>query len=164
MNFHEVMDRVYEFEGNASMPDGACSAFTQLRIQLHLLHCSRCAGEIKRLETARRLMTGSFFPPAAPELEDRIMRSISLEEPELYPDAFPEIAGVSFRIWVVTGLIILISLSTSFLGMDFSKVANHWGSSFLLPIGITIGAVVSAYGALFIGSHLKELSDRFNLH
>jgi hypothetical protein len=43
-------------------------------------------------------------------------------------------------------------------------VADHWGSSFLLPIGITIGAIVSAYGALFSGSHLKELSSRFNLH
>jgi hypothetical protein len=47
--------------------------------------------------------------------------------------------------------------------MDFGTVADHWGSSFLLPIGITVGAVVSAYGALFIGSHLKELSHRFNL-
>ncbi|GHV76259.1 hypothetical protein AGMMS49942_10800 [Spirochaetia bacterium] len=155
MNCQEVMDRVYEFEGNT-----APSFFTQLRIQLHLFHCSRCAGEIERLETARLFMQGSFFPPAPNGLEERIMRSISLEEPESYP----EIAGVSFRSWVVTGLIILISLSTSFLGMDFSKVAAHWGSSFLLPIGITIGAVVSAYGALFIGSHLKELSDRFNLH
>jgi hypothetical protein len=156
MNCHEVMDRVYEFEGNT-----APSFFTQLRIQLHILHCSQCAGEIEKLETARRLMTGSFFPPAPGGLEERIMRSINLEDPM---EEFPEIAGVSFRSWVVTGLIILISLSTSFLGMDFSKVAAHWGSSFLLPIGITIGAVISAYGALFIGSHLKELSDRFNLH
>jgi hypothetical protein len=150
------MDRVYEFEGNT-----APSFFTQLRIQLHLLHCSHCAGEIEKLETARRLMTGSFFPPAPKGLEERIMRSVSLEEPM---EEFPEIAGVSFRSWVVTGLIILVSLSTSFLGMDFIKVADHWGSSFLLPIGLTVGAVVSAYGALFIGSHLKEFSDRFNLH
>jgi hypothetical protein len=172
MNCQEVMDKVYEFEGNASLPEGACSVFTQLRIQLHLFHCSHCAGEIERLKSARYLMKESFFPPSPGELEERIMRSIGLEEPESYPEiafrengAFGENdAGVSFRSWVVTGLIILISLSTSFLGMDFIKVASHWGSSFLLPIGLTIGAVVSAYGALFIGSHLKELSDRFNLH
>jgi uncharacterized membrane protein YoaK (UPF0700 family) len=48
--------------------------------------------------------------------------------------------------------------------MDFIKVADNWCSSFLLPIGMTVGAIVSAYGALLIGSHLKELSDRFNLH
>ncbi|GHV79913.1 hypothetical protein AGMMS49944_17040 [Spirochaetia bacterium] len=162
MNCHEVMDRAYEFEGNTALP-----FLTHLRIQLHLLHCGHCAGEIERLERTRLLMTGSFFPTAPKGLEERIMRSISLEDQmeEFSEAAFMENgAGVSFRSWVVTGLIILISLSTSFLGMDFSKVADHWGSSFLLPIGITIGAVISAYGALFIGSHLKELSDRFNLH
>jgi hypothetical protein len=161
MNCHDVMDRVYEFDGNEPF-----SFFTQLRIQLHLLHCSRCAGEIERLETARGLMKGSFFPPAPGGLEERIMRSIGLEDQmeELSEAAFKvNGAGVSFRNWVVTGLVILVSLSTSFLGMDFTKVADHWGSSFLLPIGITVGAVVSAYGALFVGSHLKELSDRFNL-
>jgi hypothetical protein len=155
MNCEEVMNTAYEFEGNEPP-----SFFTRLRIQLHLLHCSHCAGEIARLETVRLLMRDSFFPSAPEGLEERIMRSIGLEEPEPYH----EIAGVSFRHWVVTGLIILVSLSTSFLGMEFSKVADHWGSSFLLPIGITIGVVVSAYGALFIGSHLKELSARFNLH
>ena len=156
MNCHEVIERAYEFEGNAALP-----LLTHLRIQLHLLHCVQCAGEIERLESARLLMTGSFFPPAPEGLEERIMRSVSLED---QMEEFPDATGVSFRNWVVTGLIILVSLSTSFLGMDFSKVADHWGSSFLLPIGITIGGVVSAYGALFIGSHLKELSDRFNLH
>ncbi|GHV33735.1 hypothetical protein AGMMS4952_25900 [Spirochaetia bacterium] len=159
MNCNEVMNTAYEFEGNEPP-----SIFTQLRIQLHLLHCSRCAGEIARLKSARNLMRESFFPAVPEGLEERIMRSIGLEEPETDHEWYPEIAGVSFRGWVVTGLIILVSLSTSFLGMDFSKVADHWGSSFLLPVGITIGGVVSAYGAIFIGSHLKELSHRFNLH
>jgi hypothetical protein len=35
--------------------------------------------------------------------------------------------------------------------------------SYLLPVGITIGIVLTSYGALFIGSHLKELSERFGL-
>ncbi|WP_010258071.1 peptidoglycan-binding protein [Treponema primitia] len=155
MNCNDVMDRVYEFEGNSSLP-----LFTRLRIWLHTLRCPRCAEKIEKLTAARSLMKENFFPPA-PGLEDRIMQSIALEELE---EEYPEIAGVSFRSWVVTGLVVLVSLSTSFLGMDFIKVADNWGSSFLLPIGITVGAIVSAYGALFIGSHLKELSDRFNLH
>ncbi|MFP3042562.1 peptidoglycan-binding protein [Treponema primitia] len=163
MNCNDVMDKVYEFEGNSSLP-----LFTRLQIWLHTLRCPCCAGnsvascaeKIEKLTAARSLMKENFFPPA-PGLEDRIMQSIALEELD---EEYPEIAGVSFRSWVVTGLVILVSLSTSFLGMDFIKVADNWGSSFLLPIGITVGAIVSAYGALFIGSHLKELSDRFNLH
>jgi hypothetical protein len=154
MDCNDVMDRIYEFDGNSSMP-----FFTRLHIWLHLLRCPGCKEKIEKLQTARSLMKESFFPPA-PGLEERIMQRIAREELE---EEYPEIAGVSFRSWVVTGLIILISLSTSFLGMDFIKVADNWGSSFLLPVGITVGAIVSAYGALFIGSHLKELSDRFNL-
>jgi hypothetical protein len=48
--------------------------------------------------------------------------------------------------------------------MDFINIADTQGSSFLLPVGITIGAVVTGYGAFFIGSHLKELSSRFRIH
>jgi hypothetical protein len=78
------------------------------------------------------------------------------EEEELSPE-------VPFGGWVITGLVVLFSLATSFMGMDFISVATAQGSSFLLPLGITIGLVVTGYGALFIGSHLKELSDRFRL-
>jgi hypothetical protein len=35
--------------------------------------------------------------------------------------------------------------------------------SFLLPVGITFGIVLTSYGALFIGSHLEEFSERFGL-
>jgi hypothetical protein len=71
---------------------------------------------------------------------------------------------VSFRGWVITGFIILISLAMSLFGMDFMRTIPGSAASFLLPIGITIGSIVTVYGALFIGSHLKELSDRFGLH
>jgi hypothetical protein len=72
--------------------------------------------------------------------------------------------GVSFRSWVIAGLIILVSLSSSFFNLDFVETVASYGSSFLLPVGLTIGIVVTGYGALFIGSHLKELSTRFRLH
>jgi hypothetical protein len=90
------------------------------------------------------------FPAPPAELEDRIMRSINAEE---QAGDYPEVAGFSFRSWVVTGLIVLLSLSSSF----FWEVAPP------LHIGITVGAIVTAYGAIFIGSHLKELTERFNL-
>jgi hypothetical protein len=47
--------------------------------------------------------------------------------------------------------------------MDFIHIAQEQGLSFLLPLGITVGVVLTCYGALFIGSHLKELSKHFNL-
>jgi hypothetical protein len=144
MNCRKTMDAIYEEWGTESPP-----FFTRLMVSFHLLHCSRCAAEIAELEKARALMRESL-PIPAESLEDRIMRSIDAEEQD---EAYPEVAGVSFRSWVITGFIVLLSLSSSFF----------WEGAHLLTIGITVGAIVTAYGAIFIGSHLKELTGRFNL-
>jgi hypothetical protein len=113
------------------------------------------------MELLHSVMINDFFPPA-PALEDIIMQKISAEI--IYYEAAQDApAGLSLRSWVIIGCFVLLSLSTTFFGMDFIKVADAQGSSFLLPVGITIGAVLTGYGALFIGSHLKELSSRFRL-
>jgi hypothetical protein len=144
MNCAKAMEAVYEEWGTESL-----SSFARLEVSLHLFCCPACAAEAAKLKSARALMRESFPPPAA-GLEDRIMRSIDAEE---QGEAYPEVAGVSFRSWVITGFIVLLSLSSSFF----------WDGVPPLPIGITVGAVVTAYGALFIGSHLKELTGRFNV-
>jgi hypothetical protein len=145
MNCEKTMEALYEEWGTTSLP-----FLTRLRVQIHLLCCPRCAAEAALLENARSFMRESFPAPPA-ELEERIMRSINVEEQF---EESPEVAGVSFRSWVVTGLIVLLSLSSSFF----------WESASPLYIGITVGAILTAYGAIFIGSHLKELTARFNLH
>jgi hypothetical protein len=145
MNCNKAMDVVYEEWGTVSL-----SFFTRLRARFHLFLCPRCAAEAALLQSARGLMRESVPPPPA-ELEERIMRSIDAEEQD---SQYPEVAGVSFRSWVVTGFIVLLSLSSSFF----------WEGVPPLYIGITVGAILTAYGAIFIGSHLKELTERFNLH
>jgi hypothetical protein len=150
----DVMEKIMEFEGT-KMP-----LIFRFKIALHLLACGRCSAEITRFEAARELLKHDFFPPP-PELEGIIMERIYREEPE---DQRETAGEISFRSWVITGIIVVISLSTSFLGMNFGEIAAWGGSSFLLPMGLTIGTVISAYGALFIGSHLKELSEWFRLH
>jgi hypothetical protein len=149
------MDKFLESTG-----DRPLSLWERLEIGIHVFHCPRCAREIENLEKAQELMKSDFFPPV-PSLEESVMEQIYREAPLALTEA-P--AGVSFRSWVITGLIVLISLASAFLGMDFDKVVSAQGSSFLLPLGLTIGVVVTGYGALFIGSHLKELSQRFRLH
>jgi hypothetical protein len=144
MNCDKAMAAIYEEWGTAAPP-----FFALLGAHLHLLRCPRCAAEAALLTRARSLMQESLPPPPA-GLEDRIMRSINAEE---QTEESPEVAGFSFRSWVVTGLIVLFSLSSSFF----------WEGAPPLHIGITVGAILTAYGAIFIGSHLKELTDRFNL-
>ncbi|MDR3336920.1 MAG: peptidoglycan-binding protein [Treponema sp.] len=153
-----VMDKMYEFSGDAPLP-----FMSRLEIAFHVLFCTNCAGEIARLENVRSIMRTDFLPPS-PDLEDSVMSLISAETVEISGEAWGESPEVSFRLWVITGLIIFFSLGSSIFNMDFMKVAAVSGSSFLLPIGIIFGAVVTGYGAIFIGSHLKEFSDRFGLH
>jgi hypothetical protein len=146
--------------------EGSFSFLTRLRVWWHFLHCPRCAAAAAALETAQSIMQAGFFPPA-PALEEAVMDAIRREA--LDPGDVPaEITSppetVSFRSWVIAGFIILLSLSSAFFGLDFAEVAEEGGSSFLIPVGLTVGMVVSVYGALFIGTHLKELSSRFGLH
>jgi hypothetical protein len=152
MNCDELMDKVVESAGENP------SLGLRLRIGVHLLFCPRCAAEEARFQTARELLKTSAFPPA-PGLESRIMERI-----EAAPEGSAEIAGeISFRSWVITGLIILLSLSSAFIGMNARQIAPRDWTSFLLPLGLTVGLFVTGYGALFIGTHLKELSEWFRI-
>jgi hypothetical protein len=154
----KVMDKVYEVLGERPLPLGY-----RLYLGLHRLYCRRCAEELKQLEAVQEVLETGFFPEV-PALEESIMERIYREEPDRAALDREIAAGVSFRGWVISGLIILVTLPTSVLGMDAVKISAASGSSFLLPLGLTIGGIVTSYGALFIGSHLKELSHWVRLH
>ena len=156
MDCQTVMDTVYEAEKNNSLP-----FLTQLLIDFHLLCCPSCAGEVRNLRHLEEIIKTDFLPPS-PGFEDLIMERLYEET-----DTGEEIAasaGFSFRLWVIIGFFVLFSLASSFFGVNFVEIANAEGLSFLLPVGLTVGMIVTCYGALFIGSHLKELSSRFRLH
>jgi hypothetical protein len=155
MDCQTVMDIVYESEKDSSLP-----IVTQLRIGLHLLLCPSCSRQLRNLQRLEEVMKTDFFPPS-PEFEGVLMERLYEETGREEQIDAP--AGFSFRGWVIIGFFVLLSLSSSFFGMDFVKIANAAGSSFLLPVGLTVGLVVTGYGVLFIGSHLKELSSRFGL-
>jgi hypothetical protein len=155
MKCERVMEKM--LESGEDLPLGL-----HLMINAHLLFCPRCAGELRLFREARELMKKGFLPPS-PDFTEPLMALIEGETVEEAGESGGFFQGFSTKGWVVTGIIILVSLSTSFFGMDFIQVASSQGNSFLLPVGITIGAVLTCYGVLFIGSHLKELSRRFGL-
>ncbi|MDR1839671.1 MAG: peptidoglycan-binding protein [Treponema sp.] len=161
MNCSKILDMVYHYSGNEQGGEDSMPLFSQIQVWLHAFFCPDCAREIERFETARDIMRTDFFP-ASPGLEEIIMTKVSAEEEQT--ETSPAISGVlSTRGWVIAGLIIFVSLATAFFGLDFQKIANETGISFLLPVGITIGIVLSTYSVFFIGSHLKEFSERFGL-
>ena len=154
MDCKTVLDTAYVNEEDLSI-------FTQILIGIHLMSCTDCARELKNLRHIHEIMKTDFLPPS-PNFEGLIMERL-YEENGLDQETDAP-AGFSFIGWVTIGFFILFSLSSSFFGVDFIKMANTEGLSFLLPVGITIGIVLTCYGAVFIGSHLKELSARFKLH
>jgi hypothetical protein len=158
MNCDELLDRAYEYCGEDLPP------LLYLQIRLHCFFCPRCTQEMERLELAQDILRNDFAPPRA-DFADAVMARLYAEDPQGANSAglSEDEAGISLRGWVIAGLILFFSLTSAFLGMDFIKIAASEGSSYLLPLGITIGAAVTCYGAIFIGSHLKELSQRFGL-
>jgi len=157
MDCNDVMDTVYENEKD-SLP-----LLIQVRVGVHLLFCPQCDKEVRNLRHAEEIMKTDFLPPT-PNCSDILMARLHCEEAAAEPEmAAPAPAGFSFRGWIVIGFFVLLSLSSAFFGMNFIHIADTEGMSFLLPVGLTIGGVLTCYGALFIGSHLKELSARFGL-
>ena len=154
MDCQTVMDTVYESEKDSPLP-----LLAQIQIGLHVFFCPDCAAELRNFRYIEELMKSDFFPPSA-DLEGSIMEKIYNDTYE--DEKIDAPAGFSFRGWVIIGFFVLLSLSSSFFGMNFIEIAQTEGLSFLLPVGLTIGMVVTCYGALFIGSHLNELSSRFH--
>jgi hypothetical protein len=164
------MDRVYEYDGDDSAP-----LSIRVRIWLHSLFCPRCAGELERYAAAREALRDDFFVPV--DFEEQVMARILREDPaetgeyaeeyaadeECAAGEMPGAAGVSFKGWIITGIVVFFSFSTLFFSLNFNKLAVSQDLSFLLPIGITTGLVLTIYCAIFIGSHLKELSEKFGL-
>jgi len=153
-----VIATCFEAEDDCPLP-----LLAKIRIGLHILFCPSCPVELKRLrhnlQYVEDIMKTDFFP-FPPGLENIVMERLLEDDMKGSPEV-P--VGFSIRLWIAIGFFVLLSLSTSFFGMDFIRIANAEGLSFLLPVGITIGVVLTCYGALFIGSHLEELSNRFRL-
>jgi len=153
MGCERILGKVYE--GEDSLSD-------RLQVGLHLFVCPECAEKAVRFELCKKVLREDF-PPKSIGLEDSVMAALALEEETLEAREGAPAGGFSIRGWVLAGLVMLVSLTTVFLGMEFKNVALAAGMSFMLPIGITVGIVLTVYGALFIGSHLKKLSERFGL-
>ncbi|MCL2441221.1 MAG: peptidoglycan-binding protein [Treponema sp.] len=152
MNCSKILNIIYN--------ENPISFVNQLQIGLHTFFCQECAGKIEQYETAMTSMKQDFFQ-TPPNLEDTIMTRIEAENEQIENQS---ISGIlSTRGWVISGLILMVSLITAFFGFEFRSLASESGMSFLLPMGITIGIILTIYGALFIGSHLDELSERFGL-
>jgi len=154
MSCAKILDLVYEQED--------MSLFNRIRVGLHLMVCPDCAQEVERFEVCRDILHNDFMFPA-PDIEDSVLSMISDEGENVEACEAEVPGGFSIKGWIIAGIVMLVSLATVFFGLEFNKIALIAGIAFTIPIGITIGIALTSYGALFIGSHLKDLSERFGL-
>jgi hypothetical protein len=156
MKCNDVLDVVY---GEDDVP----SLGKRLSLAFHIIFFFFFASHLEKYEEARLFLRTGFFSPA-PDFSDSIMNRVYHAEFDYETDEqLIEAGGFSVKGWVIAGIALLLSLSAVFFAQDFISIARDQGSSFLLPMGILTGIVITGYGALFIGSHLKEFSDRFKL-
>jgi len=157
MKCNNALDAVYQMEDTVPL-------WTRLNLAFHIIVCGSCAARLQTYEEARSLLRTNFFPPS-PDFTVAIMNRIYREaaDAETEDEQIFEIGGFSTKGWIIAGMVMLVSLATVFFGQDFVSIARDQGSSFLLPLGLITGMAITGYGALFIGSHLKELSERFKL-
>jgi hypothetical protein len=152
MNCDKVLDILYYSE--------RISLLKRVLINFHVWHCAKCAAHRHVLQIACERMNEDFFPPAH-GIAGQVMTFIHAGE--TFDDTFPEHESVSFRAWVVTGIALLFSLSSAYLGIDYLTPVNTRSVNFMLSLGITVGGIITAFGAIFIGCHIKELSKWLDL-
>jgi len=149
MSCAKILDIVFEQQEDMSL-------FNRIRVGLHLLVCPDCAQEVERFEVCRDMLQDDFLFLAPDDEAVNTAEALETIDAEIP-------GGFSIRGWIIAGIVMLVSLATVFFGLEFNKVALIAGMAFTIPIGITIGIALTSYGALFIGSHLKDLSERFRL-
>jgi hypothetical protein len=166
LHCQEIIDRAADIPGEEE------TLLWKFITALHVFLCPDCGDKLDRVSQVKEVMREDFFPvvavPECRSLEDTIMAQVGTEIPELYHISSEmeedNAVELSFRRWIIAGLVLLCSVFLLFFGLGFDRLQALGGNSFLLPVGITVAVFVSGYGAMFIGTHIKELSARFGLH
>ncbi|MDR0382726.1 MAG: peptidoglycan-binding protein [Spirochaetaceae bacterium] len=154
MNCEKVLDALY-YQDNREYSEGPVAFITRMLIALHIRRCPKCAAHRNALRSVSACLKEDFFPPPA-GIAARVMPLA--RDSGVFADMPPERAAPPFRAWLIAGLAILVSLSSASLGIDYLTPVNVRSVNFMLPFGITVGGVITAFGAIFIGSHIAELS------
>ena len=154
MNCNKVLDFLY-------YADDDIPFVKRILIAFHIRHCPKCAAHWHTLQTASTLLKEDFFPPAE-NIADSVMALARAGEPLAGQSLGYQV--VSLRAWIVTGFALLFSLSSAYLGIDYLTPIDTRTINFMLPVGITVGGAITAFCAIFIGCHIKELSKWLGLH
>lgn len=123
-------------------------------LALHLARCPRCSARVQMRERALEL----YRLPGAEgriDLLDRVMSVLPfLPRPH---------RAVSLRNWILTGLLLAGSIVIVPAQGVFSGVIDAYGPQWMVPFVLVFGFSMAIFGALFIRTHMDELTALLRL-
>jgi hypothetical protein len=132
--------------------------YIPFRVRWHALLCSECREEIQSLKKIFTKAQNSYCFPMPEDLSGIIMEKIT-ESNIIYE------GKVSSSKWLLTGVIIFVSIFLISYSDSFIWLRQYFGSDLEIPLNLVLGMVITLYAASFIGSHLddvKKIIDFFN--
>lgn len=117
-------------------------------LALHLARCPRCSA---RVELRRRALELYRLPGPEPDIASRVLAVLPfLPRPR---------RSVSLRDWILTGLVLAVSVILVPAQRVFSLVIAEYGNHWMLPFVLVFGLLVSIFGSFFIATHMDEFSS-----
>jgi len=121
---------------------------------IHKATCAECKAAAKSMDHAIAAYREPYtFPLGRIDpllLDERIMNAVRLLPRPRHL--------VSTRDWVTAGVVIALSTVLVPLGDGFAFIKEFFGARYTLPLALVLGLSITAYGAMFIGTHIEELS------
>lgn len=126
----------------------------------HLEGCGTCRAEVETVEAAlaefRNADEADEFGELGELLESRVMAVVRFMPP-------PQ-RDFSIRDWIIAGSVIAASMLLIPVGEYFARFRETFGASYALPLSLVLGLSLTAYGALFIGTHMDEVQGFVDRH
>ncbi len=126
------------------------------KVRIHTFFCPVCSGEIMQLMLMFRLLEEKSIWEMDKDIKDNVMDKIQRQS------VFAEkrISGLK---WVVIGIIIFASMFLINFSESFMWLKEQFGSSFVIPMSIVLGLVLTVYLMLFTSSNIDFLEKYLHL-
>lgn len=119
----------------------------------HVAECASCRRQVARMRSIFIALEREGLAEAPDGSTEAIMAEIrsAADEP------------LSVAKWLGTGVIILASIVLVSFSNSHTWLSRFFGMSLELPLSIILGAAITIYATLFIGTHVHKVAAFFGL-
>ncbi|MFH0976683.1 MAG: hypothetical protein V1874_12945 [Spirochaetota bacterium] len=126
------------------------SRYPAFLIRMHIAFCSKCRKEVREMQKAFVLARTTSPFVMSKDITESVMLAISKS------DMFYG-KNISSAKWISTGSVIFASIFLVSYSDSLIWLKTHFGSVLEVPLFMVLGSVITAYAALYIGTHINGL-------